>query len=113
MDRSLLAARLATDDRLREAGAVLPDWSPVPDETEVYGLVMREADTDLQRTVQQVLCGLARPRDGGPSALQLLHQRWFNQPLPLPGGATSARPLGLAMHPELLRRLKAASSACP
>ena len=113
MDRSLLAARLATDDRLREAGAVLPDWSPVPDATEVYGLVMREADTDLQRTVQQVLCRLARPRDGDPSALQQLHQRWFDQPLPLPGGATSARPLGLAMHPELLRRLKSEASACP
>ena len=113
MDRSLLAAQLATDDRLREAGMVLPDWSPVPDETEVYGLVMREADTDLQRIVQQVLCGLARPRAGGPPALQQLHERWFQQPVPLPGGATSARPLGLAMHPGLLSRLKSASSACP
>jgi len=113
MDRSLLAARLATDERLREAGAVLPEWSPVPDETEVYGLVMREADTDLQRIVQQVLCGLARPRDGGPPALSQLHERWFQQPVPLPGGATSSRPLGLALHPELLRRLKSASSACP
>ena len=113
MDRSLLAAQLATDDRLREAGMVLPDWSPVPDETEVYGLVMREADTDLQRIVQQVLCGLARPRAGGPPALQQLHERWFQQPVPLPGGATSTRPLGLAMHPGLLSRLKSASSACP
>jgi hypothetical protein len=113
MDRSLLAARLATDDRLREAGVVLPGWSPVPDETEVYGLVMREADTDLQRVVQQVLCGLARSPDGGPPALQQLHDRWFKQPLPLPGGATSARPLGLAMHPELLRRLKSDPGACP
>lgn len=113
MDRSLLAARLATDDRLRQTGVVLPDWSPVPDEIEVYGLVMREADTDLQRIVQQTLCGLARPRDGGPSALQQLHQRWFKQPLPLPGGATSARPLGQAMHPEWLRRLQADAGACP
>ncbi len=113
MDRSLLAARLATDERLREAGLVLPDWSPLPDQTEVYGLVMREADTDLQRMVLQVLCGLARPRDGGPPALATLHERWFNQPLPLPGGTASSRPLGLAMHPELLRRLKLDSGACP
>lgn len=113
MDRSLLAARLATDDRLREAGAVLPDWSPVPDETEVYGLVMREADTDLQRIVQQVLCGLARSSDGGPPALVQLHARWFNQPVPLSGGASSARPLGLAMHPGLLSRWTSAIGTCP
>jgi glutamate/aspartate transport system substrate-binding protein len=113
MDRSLLAARLATDDRLREAGLVLPAWSPVPNEFEVYGLVMREADTDLQRIVQQTLCGLLRPRDGAPSDLQQLHERWFNQPIPLPGGGSSARELGLVMHGELLRRLQSGSADCP
>lgn len=113
MDRALLAARLATDDSLRKAGLVLPDWSLMAKEPEVYSLVMRADDSDLQRMVHRTLCNMARARDGGLSAVQQLHQRWFNQALPLPNGATSTRPLGVAMHPELLRRLTPADGACP
>lgn len=113
MDRALLAARWATDERLRLAGITLAVWSPLPAETETYGIVMRDGDDDLKRIVRQTLCALARSPDGGPSPMQQLHERWFNTPIEVAGSALP-QALALAMHADLARRLAApAAGDCP
>jgi len=141
MDRALLAALWASTPRLRAAGLALAPWSPVPAETETYGIVLRDNDDLLKSVLRDTLCGLLPPGVAAQTGLQQLYARWFLQPLPgaadatgggrgpgtataragaTPAGTAAALPAGevaalaLAMHPELQRRLAAPAAAdCP
>ena len=141
MDRALLAALWARTPQLRAADLALAPWSPVPAETETYGIVLRDNDDMLKGVVRDTLCGLLWPGGAAQTGLQQLYARWFLQPLPgaavapgagpgpgtalaragaTPAGTAAALPAGevaalaLAMHPELQRRLAAPSMAdCP
>lgn len=99
MDRALLAARLASDERFRGGKYVLSVWSLVPKGRECYAIAMRSSDRDLQASVNRALEFMKQSGE-----LRRLYDRWFVQPLGRDDGLSDmgrAQGLGMPISSEL------------
>lgn len=102
MDRVLLAAGMAAFAGRSATGFTLLEDTVTPRAVEHYALMMRDADADLKRAVDETLTRLMG--DGG---IEKIYAHWFQEPIAVPaagaGPLAGAQPLmlGLALRDDL------------